>query len=118
MKSTLFLSILVVLALLAISIPTHLNAATPQLVNYQGQLTDGGGNPLDTTVSMMFSVYDVSSAGTALWAETHSGVVVSGGVFSVILGSITDLSSSVFSDAPRYLGVKVGADAAKLYRCA
>jgi len=111
MKFSLTRSLLIVLALLAFTIPTSLIAATPQLVNYQGQLTDGVGNPLDTTISMMFSIYDVSTNGSPLWAETQPNVVVSSGVFSVILGSVTDLSSTVFNDAPRYLGVKVGNDA-------
>jgi len=100
MKFSLTRSLLIVLALLAFTIPTSLIAATPQLVNYQGQLTDGVGNPLDTTISMMFSIYDVSTNGSPLWAETQPNVVVSSGVFSVILGSVTDLSSTVFNDAP------------------
>jgi len=111
MKNSMRRALLMVFAFIAISITSSTTTAAPQLVNYQGQLTDGGGNPLDTTVSMMFSIYDVSTSGTALWTETQPDVVVSGGTFSVILGSVTELSSSVFSGSPRYLAVKVGTDA-------
>jgi len=32
--------------------------AIPQLINYQGKLTDAAGNPLNTTVDMTFNIYD------------------------------------------------------------
>jgi hypothetical protein len=87
-------------------------ADVPQMVNYQGRLTDSGGEPLDTTVSMTFSIYDVGEGGAAIWSETHSVVEVVEGLFCVILGSAgSPLPDSIFSGEERYLGVTVGDDA-------
>ncbi len=40
---------------------------------------------------MKFELFDVASSGTALWTETQTGVVVSKGTFSVMLGAVTPL---------------------------
>ena len=85
-------------------------ADVPQLINYQGVLTDGGGNPLDAIVSMTFTIYDAQSGGTALWTETHGSVTVVGGLFTVLLGSVTPVPSTIFDDPDRWLGLAVGGD--------
>jgi hypothetical protein len=85
-------------------------AQAPNLVNYQGVLKDSGGNPLTGTYSITFSLYSVSSGGTALWTETQGSVSVSNGLFSVLLGSVTPLTPSEFSGTNRWLGVTVGGD--------
>jgi hypothetical protein len=85
-------------------------AQVPQMINYQGKLTKASGAPLDTTISMVFSIY-ADSAGTLLkWTETQGAVVVEKGIFNVLLGSVNPISSSVFNGSVRYLGVKVGTD--------
>jgi hypothetical protein len=93
------------------------HAQVPQLMNYQGVLKDSGGTPIDGTVSIVFSIYDVSTGGTALWSETQGSVSVTGGLFNVLLGSSTALPAGLFygtyapaSSPDRYLGVKVGID--------
>jgi hypothetical protein len=78
----------------------------PQRINYQGYLTDSGGNPVNGSVDIVFSIYDVAAGGTAIWTETQT-VVVNKGLFNVQLGSVTPLPS--FSGT-RYLGIQVGAD--------
>jgi hypothetical protein len=85
-------------------------AQAPNLVNYQGVLKDSGGNPLTGTYSITFSLYSVSTGGTALWTETQGSVSVSNGLFSVLLGSVTPLTPSEFSGTDRWLGVTVGGD--------
>lgn len=85
------------------------HAAVPQTVNYQGYLTDSGGNPVNSTVQMTFSIYNVSTGGAALWTETQSTVPVNSGIYSVVLGSVVPITLPF--DAQYYLGVKVGADA-------
>lgn len=82
--------------------------AVPQLISYQGSLTDSTGTPLDTTVSITFTIYDASSGGMNLWTETHPSVVIENGLFQVLLGSVTALSE-LFS-ANRWLGITVGGD--------
>lgn len=96
-----------VLMLLSI-VPYMSHAAVPQKINYQGSLTDSGGTLIDGTVSILFSIYDVSAGGTALWSETQS-VTVSNGIFSVNLGDINPITLPF--DTQYYLGVKVKTDA-------
>jgi hypothetical protein len=85
------------------------NAAIPYTINYQGYLTNAGGSPVNGTVSMTFSLYTVASGGTALWTETQN-VIVSGGIYGVILGSVSALTPLAF-DVPYWLGVRGGSDA-------
>ncbi len=81
----------------------------PQLMNYQGYLTDDVGNPLNETVAITFSIYGDAAGTTLLWTETHPSVTVTGGVFHVILGSVSAFPDTLF-DGDCYLGVAVGTD--------
>jgi hypothetical protein len=65
---------------------------------------------LNGSYDLTFSIYSVSTGGTNIWTESHSGIVVEDGLFSIMLGSDTPIPSSVFEGAERYLGIKVGAD--------
>ncbi len=89
---------------------SHIWAEVPQLINYQGELTDGSGNPLNTTVSIVFTIYDNSTGGTEKWSEVHPSVTVNSGLFSVILGETLPIDDSVFVETTRWLGIQVGAD--------
>ena len=84
----------------------------PQQVNYQGQLTDDVGNPLDSNYVMVFSIYDVPNGGTALWWEEQT-ITVDNGMYDVHIGQ--DPTSNSFPtdlfEGQRWLGVTVGADA-------
>jgi len=82
-------------------------SAVPQTINYQGYLTDSGGTPINGTVQMLFSIYDVSSGGTALWIENQT-VNVNNGIYSVVLGETTPINLAF--DTQYYLGVVVGGD--------
>jgi len=87
-------------------------AAVPQLINFQGILRDGSGNPVaNGPYSVMFTIYDGPGGGaTSLWSETQSVNTVNG-LFTVLLGSgPIPLDYSLFNDSTRWLGVKVGAD--------
>jgi hypothetical protein len=86
-------------------------AGIPFLMNYQGMLTDTGGNPLNGDYNLTFKIYSQSSGGSALWSETHTSTQVQDGLFNVILGSLSLLPSSVFEDTVRYLGITVDSDA-------
>jgi hypothetical protein len=82
----------------------------PKLINYQGYLTDANGKPVqDGTYTITFRIYDSQTGGTALWEETQQ-VYVDDGMFHVLLGSIKPVKSSIFSEANRWLGIKVGED--------
>jgi len=85
----------------------HLDAAVPNLINYQGVLTDSSGTPVNGTVSMVFSIYSVPTGGSALWFETQN-VSVTDGIFSVNLGEVTPIDLPF--DSQYYLGVRIGSD--------
>ncbi len=109
MKSTMLRSCLL-LALLA-SLATQ--AAPPRTLSYQGVLTNAAAVPVNAGQTIVFSLYDVPSGGTALWTETQS-VTVANGLFAVTLGGITPITLQF--DVTYYLGVKVGTDAEMLPR--
>ena len=84
------------------------------LLSYQGYLTDASGEPLSGDVDITFRLYDAPSGGAALWTEAHTNanaVPVEDGLFNVMLGSLTPISSTVWSSGASYLGVQVGNDA-------
>jgi hypothetical protein len=85
-------------------------AGIPQLLSYQGRLTDSSGIPFDTTVGMTFTIYDDSTGGTSKWTETLDSVIVTDGLFSVLIGSLNPILDTVFNDSTRYLGIQLGAD--------
>ena len=81
-------------------------AFNPQ-INYQGKLSDGFDNVVaDGNYNLRFSLYSVQSGGTAIWTETTSAYV-SNGLFSIMLGSTTPLTSVDFNQT-LYLGVEIG----------
>lgn len=78
----------------------------PDTLSFQGFVTDPGGTPLNATVPMTFKLY---KNGASVWTETQPSVMVTNGVFDVILGSNTTLRPITF-DQPIDLGITVGAD--------
>lgn len=93
--------------------PSHTSAAINQQINFQGKLTNPDGtNVTNGTYSIVFSIYSVSSGGSAIWTETQGSVSITDGIFQVSLGSVSALPGSVnFNSASLFLGIKVGADA-------
>jgi hypothetical protein len=48
-------------------------AGVPRGINFQGQLRDGGGDPVaNASYLVIFTIYDAPTAGSAGWAETTS----------------------------------------------
>ena len=85
-------------------------AEVPQMINYQGVLTRSDGEPLDTTISMTFGLYEDSTTLSDLWTETQDSVEVEDGILSVLLGSVNPIPATVFDGSLRYLGIQVGTD--------
>ena len=81
-------------------------------INFQGKLVNTNGtNVANGNYSIVFSIYDVASNGTALWSETQSTVSVTDGVFQIELGSSTAFPADFnFNWDGRYLGVNVASD--------
>ncbi|MDH3891410.1 MAG: tail fiber domain-containing protein [candidate division Zixibacteria bacterium] len=86
-------------------------ADVPQMMNYQGRLTDQSGEPRDTVVSVSFAVYRDATGGEAVWSETHPDVIVVAGRLNVRLGSVDPISDAVFDGSERWLGITIGDDA-------
>jgi len=88
------------------------DASINNQINFQGKLVNSNGtNVADSSYSVVFSLYTVSSGGAAIWTETDS-VTTSSGNFQVALGTNTALPGNVdFNNSTIYLGIKVGTDA-------
>jgi len=105
MKKAYYRAIMIGAILLALA-PALLAATTGQ-INYQARLLDAYGRRVNDTVSLAFRLYDAATAGTLLWSETHDGVVVSDGVYSITLGSTTPIPASVFTQDGVYLELAI-----------
>lgn len=82
-------------------------AQPPHTMNYQGYLTDSGGNPLNGSYNLVFQLHNDELAGTTRWGpETHNGISVANGLFQVALGSSVTLPPSHFDEA-LFLSVEV-----------
>jgi hypothetical protein len=99
-----------IIAVLALT--ATLMAGVPQLINYQGNLLSSSGDPLDTTVSIVFSLYTDSVGGTPFWTETHPSITTTNGLFTAVLGSQAKgpILTSILRDSMGFVGIKVGGD--------
>lgn len=99
------------LTLLSCSTALAVRAQTgPATMSYQGRLTDNTPqqNPVTGTIPMRFALYDAVTAGTQVWGEPVSGgtnVTLTGGVFSVTLGSLVPIPASAFNGPDRWLEI-------------
>lgn len=88
-------------------------AAVPQLISYQGRLTDNGGLPVAGPVNLTLRLYSVAAAGAAHFTETQNDVAVSAGVFTVLIGANTvgGLPEAALAHPEVWLGVSVNGGA-------
>lgn len=100
-----------VAAMIVLLVCATVHAIGPTLMNFSGVLTNSGGAPQVGTFSVTFRIYDVAAGGAALWTETQNVTSVSGGRFSILLGSVTALTATTFSGDNRYLGITISGDA-------
>jgi hypothetical protein len=81
----------------------------PRMLSYQGKLTDSLGIPVSDTVwPVLFRLYPQPTGGSHFWQESQN-VRTDQGLFSVLLGSSTPISS-VPDAGGLFLSMKVGAD--------
>ena len=107
-KTISYLVILLAISALGIS---DVSAAINPMINYQGRLTDSSGVAVTNgSYNMRFRLYTSATGGSPIFTETLTGnnrhPVVSG-LFSVMVGSTTDISAIDFSQT-LYLGVEIG----------
>lgn len=98
---------LVVVIAAFVLVTLNAQAQVPQLINYQGQLTNSNGAPANGTFTMLFRIYNAASGGNQVYAEAQS-VTVNNGVFNVLLGSVTPIPLTLFdSGSNRFLEIVV-----------
>ena len=84
-------------------------AGTQARLTYQGRLTNSSGAPINSTVNMVFKLYDDSSA--LRWTSATRSVTPVNGLFTVYLGDGTDPNLSVSTlNFVASIGVTVGSD--------
>ncbi len=72
----------------------------------QGSVQNSSGAPLaNGTYSMSFRLYETETGGTPIWSETQPAVTLSGGIYTVSLGSVTPLTAPF--NKVYYLGITV-----------
>ncbi len=84
----------------------------PEVIDYQGKLTNASGVGIEGTLDMTFRLYPTLAGGTAIWSEVHSGadiVTIEKGLFSVELGSITPFDTMAFADQ-YFLEIEIDGD--------
>lgn len=67
--------------------------AVPQLISYQGRLTDSDGKPLTKTVDVTFTFWNAEAGGSQLgsFSDTDSVTPSGDGLFSTLIGDDPDL---------------------------
>ena len=83
----------------------------PNQLNYQGFLVNAAdSSAITATLEMTFRLYDSETKGAELWSEIHPAVEVKGGLFQVLLGSLTSFPGGLFGGAPLWLQTEVGTE--------
>jgi len=109
MKHIVLLTVIFSLSFLALA--STATADAPTLMQYQGYLTDEWGVPLNDTLSMTFKICsDPTPEGSVIWSETQADVIVTNGLFNVLLGSVNPVVDTVFAETERWLGITVAPD--------
>ena len=94
------------LILISLMICTVLSAQDiPQLINYQGFLTDQNGKALTNNYNLIFRLYPDTSTLNSDWNEEQTVKVVNG-MYNVLLGSSIPLSAEIL-DNNSFLGITV-----------
>lgn len=93
--------------------PTVVDAtlSIDSIFQYQGQLLNSTGTPINGVLPMTFRLYSQASGGTALWGQAKS-VTVSDGWFTAPIGddSGNPISDTILDGRNLWLGVQVGGD--------
>jgi len=90
---------------------TIATADVPNLINYQGRLTDNKGQPADDgSYTATFRIYcDTLIESAPLWFEQDTIQTVNG-LFSVLLGKNNPISLDILTCPATYLGIEIAGD--------
>ncbi len=82
-------------------------AEIPQVVGYQGRITDNSGVPVDDgTYTMRFRIYTAATGGALLWDSSNQSVTLDDGIFSVLLGESPQPAISLAFNQDYWLSVQ------------
>ncbi len=103
-------TIIVCIFLIFVSIVSSVGQV-PNVLSYQGRLTDGQGVPVpDGPKSVTFRIFDHPTEGTLFWQETNT-VNTNNGYFAVVLGNITPINPGVVPfDRAYWMETQIGSD--------
>lgn len=83
-----------------------LSGAQSAQISVQGILKKGDGNAVaDGLYPLTFRVYDAEQGGAAIWTEIQPDVELAGGIYNVLLGSVTPINLPF--NTTYYLSVQV-----------
>lgn len=85
-----------------------------RLIPFQGELSNGGGQPLTGSFALLFAIYDAPSGGTPLWSELHREVSINGGRVNVILGNQNPIGELPFGTQALHLGITVASSPSEI----
>jgi hypothetical protein len=96
-------SLITLSLLLGASLALAQSVAVPMLLSYQGRATDAAGVLIGNTAAVnrtiTFKIYNLSTGGSAVYAEAQTATI-SGGEFSVLIGNGVGLAGSPGPSAP------------------
>ena len=108
-KSTTIKCLVSILVLLFIPCMLY---AYPPTVNFQGNLTNKDGSPIDGSVDMTFTFFDDETSEAPIWTEEHFSVPITKGFFAVKLGSQggDDLSENLPDDKDIFVSISIAGE--------
>jgi len=89
---------LVVVFLAAGTSMLQAQSSVPNLLSFQGRLSNAGGPAADGPHDFTFQIYDSLAGGTSRWSEGPVALTTSGGLFTHQLGSVVSLPQTLFQD--------------------
>ncbi|MFH2037030.1 MAG: hypothetical protein ABIJ45_11550, partial [Candidatus Zixiibacteriota bacterium] len=93
------------------TIASTIVAEVPDIISYQGRLTNNDGEPVeDNNYLIKFKIYGSTTGDDSLWSSGYQTVAVTKGLFTYNLGASVPFPSDLFFGGDRYLGVTIGTD--------
>jgi hypothetical protein len=104
--------IIVFVAVILVSAAAWAATGTPLVINHQGRLLDASDKPVaDGNYTIIYSLFTQPTGGVAVWTETQP-VTTKGGLFSVMLGTITPMTQTMFDSDSLYLETQMQGEVA------
>jgi len=87
-------------------------ADVPQLINYQGVLLDTAGDPVTTSVNVVFAIWNAETDGDSVWSEPRIVTPDNTGAFGIMLGEAAPIAAGIFAEPNRWRAVQAAGDPA------